>query len=189
MIKSLIGVIDGQKIIFAQITGEQWETTVPRGLNDGLRIIELTATDMAGNQSYYTAEIWIWQGIITDIRLIDPLFKIKLFAERFSVTQIEKYHVTMIEWGDIKLKKNFMLGERKFVSFEVTSKDEDFIITNATYELSYNGEIIDSGNCEINGHELSVLLTSPEEKGTYLLKVFYEIPPEIRGVEVVVDVD
>lgn len=189
MIKSLTGVIDGQQIIFARTTGNQWETIVPRGLNDGLRIIELTATDTAGNQSYYTAEIWIWQGIVTDIHLIDSLFRMKLFAERFSVIQIEKYHVTMIEWGDEKLKKHFMLGERKFIDFEVTSKNKNFVITNATYELSYNGEVIESGDCEIKGHELSVLLTSPEEKGTYILKVFYEIPPEIRGIEVVVDVD
>lgn len=189
MIKSLTGVIDGQQIIFAHSTGDEWNTIVPRGLNDGLRIIELTATDTAGNQSYYTAEIWIWQGIITDIHLIDPLFRLTLFAERFSVIQIEKYHVTMIEWGDKKLKKHFMLGERKFIDFEVTSKNEDFIITSATYELSYNGEVIESGDCVIDGHGLSVLLTSPEEKGTYIMKVFYEIPPERRGIEVVVDVD
>ena len=189
MIKSLTGVIDGHPIIFAHSTGDQWSSTVPRGLNDGLRIIELTATDTAGNQTYYTAEIWIWQGVVTEINLIDALFRIKLFAEWFSVIEFEKYHVKMIEWGDEKLKKHFMLGERKFVNFEVTGKTEDFIITSATYELSYNGEVIDSGECEIDGHEISVLLTSPEEKGTYILKIFYEIPPEIRGIEVVVDVD
>ena len=189
MIKSLTGVIDGHPIIFAQTTGDQWSSTVPRGLNDGLRIIELTATDTAGNQSYYTAELWIWQGVITNINLIDPLFRILLLAEQFSVIEFEKYHVTMLEWGDEKLKKHFMLGERKFVNFEVTSKTEDFIITNATYNLSYNGEIIETGECIIEDHEISVLLTSPEEKGTYIMKVFYEIPPEIRGIEVVIDVD
>lgn len=189
MIKSLTGVIDGHPIIFAHSMGDQWSSTVPRGLNDGLRIIELTATDTAGNQTYYTAEIWIWQGVVTDINLIDALFRIKLFAEQFSAIEFEKYHVIMIEWGDEKLKKHFMLGERKFVNFEVTSKNEDFVITSATYELSYGGEVIDSGNCDIDGHEISVLLTSPEEKGTYILKIFYEIPPERRGIEVVVDVD
>lgn len=187
--KSLTGVIDGHPIIFAQVTGDEWSSVVPRDLNDGLRIIELTATDTAGNQSYYTAELWIWQGVITDIKLIEPLFRIVLFAERFSVIDFEKYNVIMREWGDEKLKKHFMLGERKFVNFEVTSKTEDFIITSATYTLSYNGEIIESGECIIEGHEISVLLTSPEEKGTYIMKVFYEIPPEIRGIEVVIDVD
>lgn len=189
MIKSLTGVIDGQQIIFAHSQGNCWKTTVPPELNDGLRIIELTATDTAGNQTYYTAELWIWQGIVTSITLVDALYRIKLFAERFSAAILEKYHVIMLEWGDEKLKKHFMLGERKFVDFEVTSKSEDFIVTTATYELSYNGEVIDSGDCDIDGHRISVLLTSPDEKGTYILKIFYEIPPERRGIEVVIDVD
>lgn len=189
MIKSLTGVIDGQTVIFTHIHGEQWETVVPRDLNDGLRIIELTATDTAGNQSYYTAEIWIWQGVITDFHLLDSLYRLKLLADQHTAIEFEKYHIITYEWGDEKLKKHFMLGERKFVNFEVTSKTADFIITNATYELSYNGSVVESGNCEIDGHEISVLLTSPDEKGTYIMKVFYEIPPEIRGVEVVIDVD
>lgn len=187
--KSLTGVIDGHPIIFAHSEGNDWTTIVPQGLNDGLRIIELTATDTAGNQSYYTAEIWIWQGIITSINLVEPLFRTKLFADWFSVIDIENYQITMIEWGDKKLKKRFLLGERKFVNFEVTSRKGDFVITSATYTLTYNGEVIDSGECMIEGHELSVLLTSPEERGTYDLKIFYEIPPEIIGVEVVIDVD
>ena len=189
MIKSLTGVIDGQQIIFAHIIGDEWETIVPRGLDDGLRIIELTATDTAGNQTYYTAELWIWQGVITDFHLIDSLYRLKLFADQFSEIEFEKYHVILYDWGDEKLKKHFMLGERKFVNFEVTSKTADFIITNATYELSYNGSVVESGACEIDGHEISVLLTSPDEKGTYVMKVFYEIPPEIRGIEVVIEVD
>lgn len=189
MIKSLTGVIDGQQIIFAHSVGDEWTTVVPHGLNDGLRIIELTATDTAGNQGYYTAELWIWQGVITDFRLIEPLYRLKLFAEQFTAIDFEKYHVILHEWGDEKLKKHFMLGERKFVNFEVTSKTTDFIITSATYELSYNGTVVESGDCEIDGHEISVLLTSPDEKGTYIMKVFYEIPPEIRGIEVVIEVD
>lgn len=51
MVVKLTGKIDGQDIIFERREGDWWETTIPPNLN-GIYIVELTATDDAGNTAY-----------------------------------------------------------------------------------------------------------------------------------------
>lgn len=51
MVVKLTGKIDGQDIIFERREGDWWETTIPHSLN-GIYIVELTATDDAGNTAY-----------------------------------------------------------------------------------------------------------------------------------------
>ena len=83
-----------------------------------------------------------------------------------------------------------MIGETKFVELEVTSRDKvDFTITSATWSLESMGEEIDHGTAIVDGHKISVLLTAPEKVGQYKLVVWYNIPPEVVGAKVIVNVE
>jgi len=56
MVVKLEGKVDGQDIIFWKKEGDWWETTIPPSLN-GIYIVELVATDEAGNQGFATKYI------------------------------------------------------------------------------------------------------------------------------------
>lgn len=82
----------------------------------------------------------------------------------------------------------FIQGEKKYIQFVISSKKkEPVIITNATYTLTRNNEVVDSGPCEIEGSTLLVLLELLAF-GSYQLEVTYTIPPETRKVRCMVDV-
>ena len=84
----------------------------------------------------------------------------------------------------------FELGEQKHVRLRVCScKNENFLITAASYELYYRGakEPEDTGHPEIQEHILDTVI-QPKKKGMYKLLVIYEILDEklIAEVEVAV---
>lgn len=82
----------------------------------------------------------------------------------------------------------FIRGEKKYIQFLISSKKkEPVIITDATYTLTRNDEVI-RGNCEIKDSTLLVLL-DPVNIGSYQLEVTYTIPPETRKVRCVIDVN
>lgn len=78
----------------------------------------------------------------------------------------------------------FKLGEKKYVMIEVRScNQQPFEVVKASYELSTNTEIEDSGDCEINQVDdktvVLMALIQPRIKGTvYSLEFTYRIPPE-----------
>ena len=51
MVVKLEGKVNGQAVIFRRKEGDWWETTIPPNLS-GSYIVELTATDEAGNQGF-----------------------------------------------------------------------------------------------------------------------------------------
>ena len=82
----------------------------------------------------------------------------------------------------------FIKGEKKYIQFLITSKKrEPIIITNATFILTRNDEVILNGKCEIEGSTVLVLL-DPVNIGSYILEVTYTIPPEVRKARCVIDV-
>ena len=84
----------------------------------------------------------------------------------------------------------FELGEQKHVKLRVCScKNENFLITAASYELYYRGskEPEDTGHPEIQGHILDTLI-QPRKKGMNKLQVMYEILDEKLIAEVEVGV-
>ena len=82
----------------------------------------------------------------------------------------------------------FIRGEKKYIQFLVSSKKkEPVIITDATYTLIRNDEVVASGECEKDGSTLLVLLELMNI-GSYQLEVTYTIPPETRKVRCVIDV-
>ena len=83
---------------------------------------------------------------------------------------------------------SFIKGEKKYVQFLVSSKKkEPIIITDATFTLTRNGEMVLNGNCEIEDSTILVLL-DPVNIGSYQLEVTYIIPPETRKVRCMVNV-
>jgi len=77
------------------------------------------------------------------------------------------------------MELRYLLGEDKYVRFEVTStRGDDFSIDSALYALSKDGEVESSGPCTISGHEISVKLKPLFRSCLYTLEVTYCIADE-----------
>lgn len=84
----------------------------------------------------------------------------------------------------------FDFGERKHVQLLIHSvKNDNFVILDASYTLikKRTGVTESQGPCEINDHIIDTII-SPQEKGTYELKITYHIADEtlIESIEVLV---
>lgn len=68
----------------------------------------------------------------------------------------------------------FYQGEERVVDAEIGSKNpnETIVVTSATWTLTdrRNGEIVDSGSCEVDGRTLTVFFGS-NVTGRYMLEV------------------
>lgn len=51
MVAKLEGIVNSTPVVFTRRNGDLWEATIPKTLN-GVYIVELTATDDAGNIAY-----------------------------------------------------------------------------------------------------------------------------------------
>lgn len=77
----------------------------------------------------------------------------------------------------------FMLGESRTLQFEVIhQRDEDFLIASCEYEITKDGEEIESGEMEIDGHMMSVHFT-PDSVGNYILSFIYRVASEKHGAK------
>lgn len=56
MVVKLEGIINESKVIFENVGGDNWKAVIPPTLN-GIYIVELVATDDAGNQGFATKYI------------------------------------------------------------------------------------------------------------------------------------
>ena len=73
---------------------------------------------------------------------------------------------------------NFLQGEEKYIEFCVQScRDTQLVITEALYELTLNGNLVESGAMHIDGDTVKTLL-SPSKLGVYELEVTVVVPPE-----------
>lgn len=107
MVVSLTGTVDSVPVIFERKENDLWETVVPPDLTDGRYIVELTATDDAGNQTYQIAELWVWQKVITHFQMIEQPFTHKLLTEKYSerfrngfCVEIMDFRITHTDRGD-----------------------------------------------------------------------------------------
>lgn len=76
-----------------------------------------------------------------------------------------------------------MVGEKKYVQFEVISKkNEKVVVTDATYVITHNGEQFATGQCEIVNDNLMQFLLEMNECGTFDVEVTYTVAPETRKV-------
>lgn len=83
------------------------------------------------------------------------------------------------------MKCEMDMGETRIIQIGIHSIHDDlFNILSAEYEMSekYTGNIVGSGQADIEKHILRAMVTPPEP-GTYLLKYIYQI-----GMETFVEV-
>ena len=83
----------------------------------------------------------------------------------------------------------FLLGEKRRIWLEVSSHEGDaFVIRNAAYSLERYREVIDTGECVIDEHNIAAMV-QPPERGEYNLIFSFEIGGEIMKEKVVVVVE
>ena len=84
----------------------------------------------------------------------------------------------------------FYAGETKYVQFEMISrKGEKVIVTDAVYTITHNGEMVETGTCEIlNGNSVQFLIQM-DEHGTFDVEVTYKVAPETRKARCKINVD
>lgn len=77
----------------------------------------------------------------------------------------------------------FLKGERRFVQFEILStKQQKVVVIEANYTIKHDGEIVDSGNCEIIDDSILQIMVDAFDVGSYDLEITYIIAPETRKV-------
>lgn len=85
-------------------------------------------------------------------------------------------------------KLDFILGERRKIYLEITSTDDaDFLIRNATWEITKYNETLEQGECTIDGHTL-VAMVEPDDRGQYSLIFTFEIGGELLKESVTINV-
>lgn len=71
------------------------------------------------------------------------------------------------------------LGEYRLLEVTLSSKDRsDFLIRQASYTLTLNQEVVESGDCQLEDKTLRVYL-DPKERGFHLLEYTIFIGDEI----------
>ena len=91
MVISLTGTVDAVPVIFTKNQDSLWTTIVPPDLVNGTYIIELTATDDAGNQTHYVGKLYVWQKVITTFQMIEQPYIHKLLSEKYIVNTDENH--------------------------------------------------------------------------------------------------
>ena len=99
MVVKLEGKIDGNSIIFQRREGDWWETTIPPNLN-GIYIVELVATDDAGNQGFATKYILAIDFDSLCVRLKPLNFYADLQMDAYNVAiKVSDYSGTVKDIG------------------------------------------------------------------------------------------
>lgn len=100
MVVRLEGKIDGQNIIFQRKDeGDWWETTIPPNLS-GIYIVELVATDEAGNQGFATKYILTIDLDSLYVHLKPLMFYAAIKMDKYSIeAQASNYCSTINDVG------------------------------------------------------------------------------------------
>lgn len=86
------------------------------------------------------------------------------------------------------MEANFILGEERKLDFEVKSKSgRQLVITEASFILYSNGNVLQEGKCDIDGQKLYCLV-KPTERGCMYLELEYVIAPETRKARIDINV-
>lgn len=82
------------------------------------------------------------------------------------------------------LQREYTVGEKRLIEWLIqpNSKLDTVVVTDARYELLKNGEVVKTGNAEVNGLKISLMFEA-EEKGNFILRVFVTVPPETIKAE------
>ena len=82
----------------------------------------------------------------------------------------------------------FDKGEIRSIGLKVKSKNgSQFVINTAEYVVSLNDNVVERGQCAIDGHDL-IILFHADEKGRHKVTFKYTIAEETLIDEIIVEV-
>lgn len=87
------------------------------------------------------------------------------------------------------LNRQYTVGEKRLIEWQIkpNSQIDTVVVTKARYELLKNGEVVKTGNMDVNGRKISCMFEA-EEIGSFLLRVFVTVPPETVKAELYINV-
>lgn len=176
MVVRLYGLCDGNPIEFVYQGENLWDAIVPKNLS-GQYLVQLTAEDEAGNQSHYIDLVLTYNVYRLTVKWQKPKFYENFRGRRFTERKLKpKYSARRAS-----MKETFILGEERYVSFTVVSarSNEEFTILKASYELLCDGVVEDSGECRIDHHTVSALISPLKNYNAYSLVFTYFVGDEI----------
>lgn len=106
MIVKMIGVVDGQTVIFNKDGGGRWTASIPKDM-DGEYVIGVTAYDEAGNQAYATSMLFIVDPSTLQIKMIPLKYSYKINKKTY-VAKPETSDFMFYEIGDKFAAKEMM---------------------------------------------------------------------------------
>lgn len=92
MVIKLEGMIDDRNVIFERKDDGLWSATVPSNLN-GMYIVELTATDEAGNVSFMTGKLYVVDAERLCIHLILDPYYAELIQDEYDIQVMQDGYV------------------------------------------------------------------------------------------------
>ena len=101
MVVKLEGKIDGVTVIFEKMPGGWWNADTPRHLN-GIYVLEMTATDAAGNQAFVTRYIMTVDTGALRVFLRPCPYSIELLPDGYCLSVQNDWEVTVDYDGKIR---------------------------------------------------------------------------------------
>lgn len=101
MVVKLEGKIDGSAVILERMSEDWWSVVIPRHLN-GIYVLEMTATDAAGNQAFVARYIMTVDTGALRVSLRPCLYNIDLVSEGYYLSVQKNWEVTLDYDGEIQ---------------------------------------------------------------------------------------
>lgn len=107
MVVKLTGKVNGETVLFQRIRGDVWETRVPSSLN-GTYVLDMTAYDEAGNETYWAKYILTVDLAYLCAHLSKHPYQAEILKPdyTFELDQFEKkYHANVVDELIVELKE------------------------------------------------------------------------------------
>lgn len=194
MIIRMYGTCNGNPVVFKRAEN-YWVTVVPR-YQSGEYFVSLIAEDEAGNKGHFVDVVLAYNLYGLKVEWVEPKYKEVFIDQRYTevlfpkwkpINKVSpKYRIRRVDG----LKEVFILGEERYVSFDVvaTRSDEEFTILKASWELLLNGELESSGDCRIDNHTVSALICPQKKYNSYDLLFTYLVGNETLKAIIQVEV-
>lgn len=101
MVVKLEGKVDGVAVIFEKMPGGWWTADTPRHLN-GIYVLEMTATDAAGNQAFVARYIMTVDTGALRVSLRPCPYSIELLPDGYCLSVQNDWEVTVDYDGKIR---------------------------------------------------------------------------------------
>lgn len=79
---SVVGQADEYDLVFIKGSDGKWAVSIPPDMSDGKYVVGIYATDTFGNIGYWTGILYVTNGRMTCLHLLDDAYAIILLSER-----------------------------------------------------------------------------------------------------------